>query len=257
MTPAPDGTVVTFSLLDNAAGASFVNGSTCSTSGGSCSIQINSTSAGRVVIHATATYAVAGLSITRSTSTIGNGDDVEKIYVIGSVSWLKTDDTGQPLGGAGFRLCQTHAYNSDTGSFVDITDVCVNVDDGGTLDANPASGQLKVVNLVLGRYTVEEVFAPVGYSIDATVHSVDITTAAPDGNAGTFVDPLVPLIEVLPFHEVRPAPPPPSQGPELAVLPVTGAPITRMMTTGLALLGLGLVLLLVGRTRRREALQGR
>jgi len=80
--PAPNGTVCTLSLLNNTAGASFVGGvNTCSTTGGSCTVQINATKAGSVDIHGTTTFLVGGVSLTRSTNTAGNGTDVKKIYV--------------------------------------------------------------------------------------------------------------------------------------------------------------------------------
>src|SRR5262249_60312277 len=60
--PAPVGTTVTFSLLNNTAGALFVGGvNTCTTNAaGTCSVQINGTAAGSVNVHATTTVAVGG-----------------------------------------------------------------------------------------------------------------------------------------------------------------------------------------------------
>jgi hypothetical protein len=81
--PAPDGTTVQFSLPGG--GATFVGASFCTVSGGAgqCSVQINSTSAGSVTIHATTTFNVGGLSLTRATSDglSGDGSDVHKTYV--------------------------------------------------------------------------------------------------------------------------------------------------------------------------------
>ena len=97
--PAPNGTLVTFSLLNNTANASFVGGvSTCTTTGGSCSVQINSNQAGGVDIHATTTFSVGGLSLTRSTGSGGlNSADAHKDYVAGSLKLVKivvNDDGG-------------------------------------------------------------------------------------------------------------------------------------------------------------------
>ena len=84
--PVPDGTTVTFSLLNNTAGASFVAGNTCTTSSGSCSVDINTSTAGSVDIHATATFSVGGVSLTRSTDGTGNNSaDANKVYVDGQI----------------------------------------------------------------------------------------------------------------------------------------------------------------------------
>jgi hypothetical protein len=85
---APDGTTVTFSLLNNTAGASFVGGvNTCTTSGGTCTVQINSTTAGSVDIHATTTFSVGGVSLTRATGDTNTGDsaNANKVYVDGNI----------------------------------------------------------------------------------------------------------------------------------------------------------------------------
>src|SRR5437899_100978 len=82
--PAPNGTLVTFSLLNNAAGATFVGSvNTCTTTAGMCSVQINTTSAGGVDIRATTTFVVGGQTITRSTGDGLSGDsgNAHKTYV--------------------------------------------------------------------------------------------------------------------------------------------------------------------------------
>ena len=80
--PAPNGTLVTFSLVNNTAGASFVGGNTCTTTAGTCTVQINSSTAGSVNIHATTTFLVGGVSLTRATGTGGlNSADANKVYV--------------------------------------------------------------------------------------------------------------------------------------------------------------------------------
>ncbi len=86
---APNGTLVTFSLINSGgATATFVGGvNTCNTTSGSCSVQINSPTAGNVVIHATTTFSVLGVSLTRSTGDGLSGDsvDAQKTYVSGSI----------------------------------------------------------------------------------------------------------------------------------------------------------------------------
>jgi hypothetical protein len=99
--PAPDGTTVTFNFAQNTIGATFVNGvSTCTTTGGQCSIQITSSTPGTVLVHATTTFDIGPApveSVTRATNTGGlNGPDVEKIFediasTTTAQSWLPQD----------------------------------------------------------------------------------------------------------------------------------------------------------------------
>jgi hypothetical protein len=86
--PAPNGTTVTFSLANNTAGAAFVSGvNTCTTTGGTCTVQINTSTAGSVDIHATSTFSVGGVSLTRATGTGGNnGADANKVYVDANIT---------------------------------------------------------------------------------------------------------------------------------------------------------------------------
>ncbi len=97
----------------------------------------------------------------------------------GSLAWFKNDDTGTRLGGATFEVCRTHDLDTSTNpdTFIDITpDVCVTVLDNTGLDANPADGEFMLVDLKLGRYTVDEVppFPP-GFEPDPDVVTVDLT----------------------------------------------------------------------------------
>lgn len=81
---APDGTLVTFSLANNNAGATFVGGvNTCTTVGGTCSVTINTSTAGSVDIHGTTTFGVGGVSLTRATGDGLSGDssDAHKTYI--------------------------------------------------------------------------------------------------------------------------------------------------------------------------------
>jgi hypothetical protein len=91
--PAPNGTVVTFSLLNknpSTMNVSFVGGvNTCTiTNGlGTCTVQINSPDAGTVDIHATTTFSVGGVSLTRATGDGLSGDsaNANKVYVNGYI----------------------------------------------------------------------------------------------------------------------------------------------------------------------------
>ncbi|MGH6691241.1 MAG: prealbumin-like fold domain-containing protein, partial [Gammaproteobacteria bacterium] len=93
---APDGTEVTFSLLNNDAGAVFVGGvNTCLTSSGSCSVTINSSDPGSVDIHAEASPEVLGINIDVATGTGGNNSaDANKVYVDAKIS-IEADDTNE------------------------------------------------------------------------------------------------------------------------------------------------------------------
>jgi len=88
--PATDGTVVTFSITNsNGATAVFVPASpnTCTTSGGSCTITINSPTAGHVVVHASASPIVLGVTLPVSTGSGGdNSADAQKTYVNAKIS---------------------------------------------------------------------------------------------------------------------------------------------------------------------------
>ena len=79
------GSTVTFSLPSNPILASFVGGiDSCTTgTGGTCAVSINSVNPGTVTIHATTTFPVLGVSLTRATNDglPGDGPDVNKIYV--------------------------------------------------------------------------------------------------------------------------------------------------------------------------------
>jgi hypothetical protein len=205
---APDGTSVSFSLANNTASAVFKNGiSSCNTTGGSCTITITTTTAGSVDIHATTTFTISGVSITRATGTGGNNSaDANKVFIDGTLIWEKraTSTTGALLGGAQFSVCRTHTWDSSTSSMVDTPDVCLGsgsppkiADDetapGGTganADNDPASGKFKLTQLVLGRYVITETDAPAGYAKDPTPQTVDLTLSNPsnaDNTAGDVV----------------------------------------------------------------------
>jgi hypothetical protein len=92
---APDGTTVTFSLANNTAGATFKNDvNTCTTTSGSCTVTITTSATGKVDIHATTTYAISGLNVTRSTDGLGNNSvDANKRYVDAQIDLSPLTDT--------------------------------------------------------------------------------------------------------------------------------------------------------------------
>src|SRR6185369_11549390 len=142
--PAPNGTTVTFSLLNNTAGATFVGGvSTCTTTGGTCSVQINTNTPGAVDIHATTTFSVGGVSLTRSTGSGGlNSADAHKVYVAGSITIVKD---AIPNAALDFNFTSTSDQATTIGSF------SLDDDADGTL---PNSRTFS--NLAPGNYTVTE-----------------------------------------------------------------------------------------------------
>jgi hypothetical protein len=86
--PAPDGTVITFSLTNSGgATATFVGPSTCTTGGatGSCTVVISSPTAGTTTIHASTTLSVGGVTLTRATGDGHAGDsaDAQKLWTSG------------------------------------------------------------------------------------------------------------------------------------------------------------------------------
>jgi hypothetical protein len=98
---APNGTVVTFSLVaPNSIMASFVGSNSCMTTAGQCQVTIVASNVGSVGIHATTTFSVSGVSLTRSTGDGLSGDssDAVKRYVSGTISIVQTqtNEVGQP-----------------------------------------------------------------------------------------------------------------------------------------------------------------
>lgn len=80
--------MVTFSLVNNTAGASFVGGiNTCTTNAsGQCSIQINSASPGSVDIHGSVDVGLLSYTLHRETDgTLGSSGNAAKTYVAGKI----------------------------------------------------------------------------------------------------------------------------------------------------------------------------
>jgi uncharacterized surface anchored protein len=119
--------------------------------------------------------------------------------VQGSLTWLKHDALGNPLGGATFQVCATGGTAASAGH----TPLCVTVvdnttaDNGGTYtgaDANGHVGQFELDKyqsfggsalggLALGTYTIQETVPPAGYTLDPFIDTVTLTLASPNGAA--------------------------------------------------------------------------
>ena len=105
------------------------------------------------------------------------------------MTWIKHDGAGALLGGAVFTVCRTENYVSSSNTFTDIADVCIDVTDDSAPDTDTDAGEFKLVNLVLGKYTVKEKTAPTGYSLDPDTENATITTATAVAISTAFVDP--------------------------------------------------------------------
>jgi hypothetical protein len=119
-------------------------------------------------------------------------DDAEKIFVDGTLRWLKHDQDSVLLGGATFEVVRTHAYNSATDTFDDIPDETTTVADNGPEDDDPTAGEFQLNDLFLGRYTIRETVVPPGYTGDPDTETVELTTANPSNADATGGD-VVPI----------------------------------------------------------------
>jgi Prealbumin-like fold domain len=208
--------------LTNSGGAAFSIDtalSTCDDAGdnldanGQCTIVFTSPSAGTVTINASVSLTVGGVALTRDTDPVtlapsgpGGTGPATKVFVDGTLRWLKHDQDGILLGGAVFEVCRTHNFNSTTGEFDDITpDVCLGSGDplriaddveapggaGPNADNDETPGEFQLSGLVLGRYTIRETSPPPGFAGDPnTVRTVELTVSNPS-NADN--DPAVPI----------------------------------------------------------------
>lgn len=84
---AASGELVTFTLVNNTAGASFVNGNTCTTDvNGKCTIQINSTSPGTVEISGAVDVGLLNFTLHRETDgTLSSSVNAVKTYEAGKI----------------------------------------------------------------------------------------------------------------------------------------------------------------------------
>jgi hypothetical protein len=97
---APDGTMISFSIVSGP--GTFVGSNTCTTTGGtgSCTVQITSASTGTTVVNATTNVSVGGVSLTRSTGDTNAGDspNASKTWVAAFISIAPTavNEVGTP-----------------------------------------------------------------------------------------------------------------------------------------------------------------
>ncbi len=176
----PDGTIVTVTLTPSAGATISLIDDTCDgpgTVGGECTVTFTSSTSGTVTGHASVNLTIQGEAVSRQTDGIApNSGDAVKHFVAGSIAWTKVDNAGALQGGATFQVCQTHTFTLPSGPFVDLVpDACVTVADNGAVDQDPANGKFLISGLSLGRYTVKETIAPLGFVADPDTVTVELT----------------------------------------------------------------------------------
>jgi hypothetical protein len=153
---APDGTLVTFTLLNNTANADFIptsGSNTCTTTAGVCSVQINTLTPGSVDAHGVTTFTVGGVSLTRATDgTHGSSVDAHKDYVAGALDLTKTVvTTGYPSAGLS-NVDGTFTFHVVGPSYPSGHDETFTMVDGVITSTNP----VHLSPLIPGDYTVTE-----------------------------------------------------------------------------------------------------
>src|SRR6185436_10681780 len=97
-------------------------------------------SAGSVDIHATTTFSVGTVSLTRATGTGGlNSADANKIYVSGSITWTKVDGAGAPLAGAVFEY-----KLQSSATWIEVIDDVDGVTAATDVDKDPDPAQFQI-----------------------------------------------------------------------------------------------------------------
>lgn len=102
---------------------------------------------------------------------------------LGSAFWLKHDRAGQLLGGATFQVAATGGAAAAPPWDLDTNPITVV--DNGVNDADPDAGEILVVDLPIGQYSVTETVAPPNYVLDPTPKTFQISQAAPNATLAT------------------------------------------------------------------------
>jgi len=112
-------------------------------------------------------------------------------YENGRISWIKTDESGEPLGGAVFEVCEVLESGDEGG---ESESYCWAVEDntgqegyeGDDRDARP--GYFLVDDLIFVTYTVQELEAPEGYLLDERIIPVSVEPTVDPIPVGVFVN---------------------------------------------------------------------
>ena len=150
-TNVPDGTPVTFSLLNNAAGASFVGPDNCTTVSGSCTVTVNSATPGSVDLHASTTVNVLGVVLTRETGDGLSQDSTNatKTWVAGGLEIVKNINlSGYPFSTS---TTQDFTFTVQGPSFPSGTSAVIHVVNGEVTNS-----PVGFSNIIPGAYTVTE-----------------------------------------------------------------------------------------------------
>ena len=211
---APDGTLVTFSLLNNTAGATFVSGNTCTTTGGTCTVQINSTTAGSVDIHATATFSVGGVSLTRATGTgAPNSADANKKYVDANISITPNSAVNEVRHAHTFTITTTAIPAGTTPSLTSLTVSVSPTPDSSTTCTPTGTGNTRTCTVTInsnsaGTFTANAT-AIWSFSDGTNTASVTRSTSGNSGPGGSgsatkrFVDARISLSPLSAVNEVN------------------------------------------------------
>lgn len=100
-------------------------------------------------------------------------------------AWLKTTTSNHPLGGSQWLVeSASDAIVPAVSMTVSdcVSDPCPQT--GGDID--PAPGRFRIAGLLPGSYTLSEDKAPLGYTLDTTLHSKQVDAQSAPNNWGTF-----------------------------------------------------------------------
>ena len=133
---------------------------------------------------------------TQGTDDDGNSDESDFHNRLGRLAWEKRDHLNVLQGGAKFSVTPNPV--TGIGSAIGITDCtvapCTEV------DRDPDAGQLQLINVRLGSYTVVEIVAPAGFALDddpSRVETVADDTNGVDDDADGTTDDLEELFAVI------------------------------------------------------------
>lgn len=132
--------------------------------------------AGKYLLEETA--APDGYEIAARVTAVTVGNDtatvtIENARSLGSVTWGKTDNTGNYLKGSVWTLTGPSGSSSPDQVVAD----CVGdapADCAGQLDQDPRPGRFEIKKLDWGDYTLKEKTAPTGYVLSSEVHSFTV-----------------------------------------------------------------------------------